>query len=179
LLDSYHTERHPVAARVLRNTMASIALLRTDDRTKALNEVVAELVGMEEARKRFGAMMSGLDIRYELGTGHLLLGRRMPDLDVVTADGPLRVYTLLRDARAVLINFAQPGLFEVSPWKDRVQLVEASYDGMWELPAIGEVSAPAAVLIRPDGYVAWVGEQSRSGLVAALAKWFGAAGSAC
>ena len=95
LLDTYHAERHPVAARVLRNTMAQVALLRVDDRTEALRDSVSELLGMDEPRKRFAAMMSGLDIRYDLGEGHPLLGRRMPDLDLVTANGPVRVFTLL------------------------------------------------------------------------------------
>ena len=173
LLDTYHTERHPVAARVLRNTMAQVALTRTDDRTKALLESVTELLGMEEPRKRFGAMMSGLDIRYDCGEGHPLLGRRMPDLDVVTADGSLRVYTLLHAARPVLLDFGKPASLDITGWSDRVQRVDAEYNGAWELPAIGAVSAPTAVLIRPDGYVAWVGEGTHAGLIEALTTWFG------
>ena len=104
LLDTYHAERHPVAARVLRNTMAQVALTRVDDRTEALRDSVSELLGMDEPRRRFGAMMSGLDIHYDLGEGHPLLGRRMPDLDLMTADGPLRVFALLHDARPVLLD---------------------------------------------------------------------------
>ena len=173
LLDTYHAERHPVAARVLRNTMASVALRRPDDRIKALGDVVSELLSFEEPRKRFAAMMSGLDVHYDLGEGHPLLGRRMPDLDLVTADGPLRVYTLLHDARPVLLNLAEPGGLEITPWTDRVQLVDAEYTGAWELPALGEVAAPSAVLVRPDGYVAWVGDGSDIGLTDALATWFG------
>ena len=173
LLDTYHTERHPVAARVLRNTMAQVALSRTDDRTKALTDSVSELLSMEEPRKRFGAMMSGLDIRYDLGDGHPLLGRRMPDLDVETGSGTLRVFTLLHNARPVLLNFGEPDRFDIGPWADRVKPIDARYEGTWELPVIGVVSAPTAVLVRPDGYVAWVGEQTQNGLVDALAKWFG------
>jgi 2-polyprenyl-6-methoxyphenol hydroxylase-like FAD-dependent oxidoreductase len=173
LLDTYHAERHPVAARVLRNTMAQVALLRTDDRTNALREIVTELLGMDEPRRRFAAIMSGLDIRYDLGEGHPLLGRRMPDLDLVTADGPLRVFTLLHAARPVLLNLGEPGGIDITPWADRVRSVDASYDGRWELPAIGAVAAPAAVLVRPDGYVAWVGDPPRQGLADALATWFG------
>ncbi len=109
LLDTYHAERHPVAALVLRNTMAQVALLRTDDRINALRETMSELLGMDEPRKRFAAMMSGLDIHYDLGEGHPLLGRRMPDLDLVTADGATRVFTLLHDARPVLLNLGEPG----------------------------------------------------------------------
>ena len=173
LLDTYHAERHPVAALVLRNTMAQVALLRTDDRTNALRETMSELLGMDEPRKRVAAMMSGLDIHYDLGEGHPLLGRRMPDLDLVTADGPLRVFTLLHDARAVLLNLDEPGGLDITPWVDRVQLIDAKYVGTWELPALGAITAPAAVLIRPDGYVAWVGDRTHLGLHEALTTWFG------
>ncbi len=173
LLDTYHAERHPVAARVLRDTMAQVALLRTDDRTNALREIMSELLAMDEPRKRVAAMMSGLDIHYDLGEGHPLLGRRMPDLDLVTADGLLRVFTLLHDARPVLINFGDPGGFEISTSADRVRSIDAEYAGAWELPALGTVPAPTAVLIRPDGYVAWVGETSQLGLAEALTTWFG------
>jgi 2-polyprenyl-6-methoxyphenol hydroxylase-like FAD-dependent oxidoreductase len=173
LLDTYHAERHPVAARVLRTTMAQVALMRVDDRIEALRETVSELMSMDESRKRFGAMMSGLDIHYDLGLGHPLLGRRMPDLDLVTADGPLRVFTLLHDARPLLLNLGEPGAFDITQWADRVQLIDAKYDGTWELPAIGAVTAPTAVLIRPDGYVAWVGDLTGAGLVHALTIWFG------
>ena len=118
---------------------------------------MSELLGMDEPRKRFAAMMSGLDIHYDLGEGHPLLGRRMPDLDLVTAGGPLRVFTLLHDARPVLLNLGEPGGFDITPWADRVRLIDANYAGPWELPVLGTVAAPAAVLIRPDGHVAWAG----------------------
>ena len=173
LLDTYHAERHPVGARVLRTTMAQVALTRPDDRTEALRDSVSELLSMDEPRRRFAAMMSGLDIRYDLGEGHPLLGRRIPDLDLVTGDGPLRVFTLLHDARPVLLDLGGSGGAEVTPWADRVRLVQARYDGTWELPALGAVAAPSAVLIRPDGYVAWVGDQSQVGLSDALTTWFG------
>ena len=173
LLDTYHAERHPVGARVLRNTMAQVALTRVDDRTEALRDSVSELLRMDEPRRRFAAMMSGLDIRYDLGEGHPLLGRRMPDLDLLTADGPLRVYGLLHDARPVLLNLGEPGVFDSTPRADRVRLVDARYDGTWELPALGAVAAPSAVLIRPDGHVAWVGDQGQLGLADALSTWFG------
>jgi 2-polyprenyl-6-methoxyphenol hydroxylase-like FAD-dependent oxidoreductase len=173
LLDTYHAERHPVAARVLRNTMAQVALRRPDDRIKALGDTVSELLSMDEPRKRFASMMSGLGIHYDLGEGHPLLGRRMPDLDLVTADGPLRVFTLLHDARPVLLNLGEPGGFDITPWADRVKLIDAKYVGPWELPALGAVPAPTAVLIRPDGYVAWVGEGAQLGLADALTTWFG------
>jgi 2-polyprenyl-6-methoxyphenol hydroxylase-like FAD-dependent oxidoreductase len=173
LLDTYHAERHPVAARVLRNTMAAVALRRPDERTKALRDTISELLSMDEPRRRFAAMMSGLDIHYDLGEGHPLLGRRMPDLDLVTADGPLRVFTLLHDARPVLLNLGEPGGIDITPWADRLALVDAKYVGTWELPALGPVTAPTAVLIRPDGYVAWVGDLTQRGLADALTTWFG------
>jgi 3-(3-hydroxy-phenyl)propionate hydroxylase len=173
LLDTYHAERHPVGARALRNTMAQVTLRRTDDRTKALGDYVSSLLSMEEPRRRLAAEMSGLDVRYDLGEGHPLLGRRMPDLDLVTANGPLRVFTLLHDARPALLNLGEPGGLDITPWADRVQSVDANYVGTWELPAIGLVTAPAAVLIRPDGYVAWVGDRTQVGLADALTTWFG------
>jgi 2-polyprenyl-6-methoxyphenol hydroxylase-like FAD-dependent oxidoreductase len=173
LLDTYHTERHPVGARVLRNTMASVALRRPDDRVKALGDAMSELLGVDENRKRFGAMMSGLDIHYDLGEGHPLLGRRMPDLDLATTNGPLRVFALLHDARPVLLNLGEPGGVDIAPWTDRVQLIDAQYTGTWALPALGEVPAPTAILVRPDGYVAWVGDQTDLGLTDALLTWFG------
>ncbi|MBJ7600349.1 MAG: FAD-dependent monooxygenase [Candidatus Dormibacteraeota bacterium] len=173
LLDTYHAERHPVAARVLRNTLAQTALLRPGAHMDALRDTMSELLSMEEPRKRFAAMMSGLDIHYDLGEGHPLLGRRMPDLDLVTANGPLRVFTLLHNARPVLLNLGEPGGFDITPWADRVQLVDATYDGVWELPVLGAVTAPSAVLIRPDGYVAWVGDLTHLGLSDALTTWFG------
>jgi 3-(3-hydroxy-phenyl)propionate hydroxylase len=173
LLNTYHAERHPVAARVLRNTMASVVLRRPDERMQALRETMSELLGMDEPRRRFAAMMSGLAIHYDLGEGHPLLGRRMPDLDLVTANGPLRVFTLLHDARPLLLNFAEPGGFDITPWADRVRLIDGEYMGTWELPALGVVTAPTAVLIRPDGYVAWVGELTQRRLADALTTWFG------
>ncbi len=173
LLDTYHAERHPVAARVLRTTMAQVALGRPDDRIEAARDVVAELLRMDEPRRHFAAEMSGLGIHYDLGDGHPLLGRRMPDLDLVTADGPLRVFTLLHHARPVLLNLGEPGGLEVTSWADRVPLIDATYGGSWELPALGEVTAPVAVLIRPDGYVAWVGVEAEQGLDDALTTWFG------
>jgi hypothetical protein len=153
--------------------MAQTALMRVDDRIEALRDTVSELLSMDEPRKRFAAMMSGLDIHYDLGEGHPLLGRRMPDLDLVTADGPLRVFTLLHDARPVLLNLGKPWGFDITPWADRVQLIDAEYAGTWELPALGAVTAPTAVLIRPDGYVAWVGDGTDTGLRDALTTWFG------
>jgi 2-polyprenyl-6-methoxyphenol hydroxylase-like FAD-dependent oxidoreductase len=173
LLDTYHAERHPVAARVLRNTMAQVALLRADDRTNALREIMTELLDMEGPRKRLAGEMSGLDIHYDLVEGHPLLGRRMPDLDLVSANGPLRVFTLLHEARPVLLNLGEPGAVDTTSWADRVQVIDARYVGRWELPVLGQVGPPTAVLIRPDGYVAWVGAGTDTGLRDALTTWFG------
>ena len=177
LLDSYHTERHPVAARVLSNSLAQVALMRSDARSKAAWGVISELLKMDEPRKRYGAMMSGLDIQYDIpcdsGEKHPLLGRRMPDLDLIAANGPLRLFTLLHDARPVFLNFGEPGSIDITPWADRVQSMDAEYVAVWELPALGTVTAPAAVLIRPDGYVAWVGDHTQAGLADALTTWFG------
>jgi 2-polyprenyl-6-methoxyphenol hydroxylase-like FAD-dependent oxidoreductase len=173
LLDTYHAERHPVAARALRHTMAQTVLQRHDERIKALVDVVSDLASMDEPRRRLAGISSGLDIHYDFGEGHPLLGRRMPDLDLVTADGPLRVFELLHDARPLLLNLGQPGDLDITPWADRVRLIDASYEGEWELPVLGVVSAPTAALIRPDGYVAWVGDGTDLGLRDALATWFG------
>ncbi len=173
LLDTYHAERHPIAARVLRNTLAQIALGRGDERTKALNEIMGEVLAMDAPRKRFAGMMSGLDVHYDLGEGHPLLGRRMPDLDLVTADGAIRLYSLLHEARPVLIGFDENGWSDTGPWADRVQAVRADCNGTWELPVLGTVEAPGAVLIRPDGYVAWVGVGNGADPTGALETWFG------
>ncbi len=173
LLDSYQAERHPIAARVLKSTLAQTALNRGDERTKALHETMTELLTMDAPRKRYAAIMSGLDIRYELGTGHPLLGRRMPDLDLATEGGSRRMFTLLHDARPILLNLAEPGALDIAPWADRVQPVDARYAGVWALPVLGAVAAPCAVLIRPDGYIAWVGEGTDHGLREALTRWFG------
>jgi 3-(3-hydroxy-phenyl)propionate hydroxylase len=173
LLDTYHAERHPVASAVLRNTMAQVALLRADDCTEALRDIAGELLGMDEPRKRIAAMISALDIRYDFGDGHPLLGRRMPDLDLVSADGRTRTFALLHDAKGVLLNFGEPGDSDIAAQANRIRLIDAECPGAWELPVIGAIAAPAAVLIRPDGYVAWVGDGTASGLPEALTRWFG------
>jgi 3-(3-hydroxy-phenyl)propionate hydroxylase len=174
LLDTYHAERHPVGTRVLHNTMAQMALRGTDERIDALRDTMTELLSMDEPRQRLAAMLSGLDIHYDLGEGHPLLGRRMPDLDAVTAGRAQRVFTLLHDAKPVLLNLGEPGSFDIAAWAERVRLIDAEYSGLWELPVLGAVSAPTAVLIRPDGHVSWVGDGTDAGLRDALTIWFGA-----
>jgi len=178
LLDTYQAERHPIGASVLRLTMAATALGRGDDGTQALRETVTDLLQIDAARWRLAGALSGLDIRYDLGEGHPLLGRRIPDLDLMTANGPLRMFALLHEARPVLLNLGEPDGLDSGPWEDRVKLVDAQYAGVWELPVVGPVPAPSAVLIRPDGYVAWVGEQTQKRLRDALVRWFGAPAAA-
>jgi 2-polyprenyl-6-methoxyphenol hydroxylase-like FAD-dependent oxidoreductase len=173
LLDTYHAERHPVGERVLQNTMAQRALGATDERTGALRDFLAELLTMDQPRKHIAGMISGLDVHYDLGEGHPMLGWRMPDLDLATANGPVRVFELLHNAKAVLLNLGDAGALDITAWAGRVQWVNASYAGPWELPVLGEVSAPPAVLVRPDGHVAWVGEGGDAGLRDALTTWFG------
>jgi 2-polyprenyl-6-methoxyphenol hydroxylase-like FAD-dependent oxidoreductase len=173
LLDTYEAERHPVAARVLQNTMAATALLRSDARLDALRDILSDLLSMDEPRRRLAGVISGLDIRYDLGDGHPLVGRRMPDLDLVTTDGPLRVFTLLHDARPVLLDLGEPGGLDIAPWAERVRLIDAGHVGVWELPVGGAVPAPTAVLVRPDGHVAWAGDHDHAGLSEALTTWFG------
>lgn len=182
LLDTYHSERHPVAARVLRNTMAQVALGRADERHQALRDAMTELLEIDEPRRLIAAMLTGLDIHYEMpgepADGHPLVGRRMPDLDLETADGPTRVFELLRDARPVLLHLAGADDFDIAPWTGRIKAIAATHTGTWELPVIGDVDPPAAVVIRPDGHVAWTGslarpERARSDLIAALSMWFG------
>lgn len=175
LLETYHSERHPVGAKVLDNTMAQVALSRPGERHQALRNAMTELLAMDEPRGRLAAMIAGLDVRYDLGDGHPLIGRRMPDLDLQTADGGTRASALLHDARPVLLNLSRPDVLDGSAWAGSVRLVKAQYDGLWELPVIGEVPAPPAVLIRPDGYVAWAGDPTDPELAAAASTWFGAA----
>jgi 3-(3-hydroxy-phenyl)propionate hydroxylase len=155
--------------------MAGSALLRPDDRTGALRDTLAGLLAMDEPRRHLAAELSGLGLRHDLGDGHPLLGRRMPDLDLVTPDGPRRVFGLLHEGRHVLLDLGgAPGALDATPWSDRVRCLEATCDGPWELPAIGAVTAPAGVLVRPDGHVAWVGEGDARGLAEAMRKWCGA-----
>jgi 2-polyprenyl-6-methoxyphenol hydroxylase-like FAD-dependent oxidoreductase len=174
LLDTYEAERRPATSRSLRYTMAQNAISRVDPRTEALRDMVAEVTAMEEPRRHLGALISGLGIRLDFGDGHPLLGRRMPDLNLTTEAGPVRTYSLLHQVRPVLIDLGEGSPLDIGPWADRVRSVDARHEGSWELPAIGEVAPPSAVLVRPDGHVAWVGDGDDAGLADALATWFGA-----
>jgi 3-(3-hydroxy-phenyl)propionate hydroxylase len=173
LLDSYQAERHPATARVLRNVMAQALLQRGDPRTEAMRDTISDLLSFDGPRAQLAGLLSGLDVCYDLGEGHPLLGRRMPDLDLTTADGPRRVFELLHDARPVLLNLGAPDSIDIAPWADRVQHIDADHTGTWELPVVGTVAAPVAVLVRPDGHVAWVGHGTQDGLREALTTWFG------
>ena len=173
LLDTYHCERHPAAARALKHTMAQSFLQRSDVRIDAVRDTIADMLSFDGPRKLIAGLASGLDVGYDLGEGHPLLGRRMPDLDLITPDGPLRIFTLLHEARPVLLNLGTPGSIDITPWADRVQHIDADYRGTWDLPVLGAVTGPAAVLIRPDGHVAWVGDGTQTGLGEALTTWFG------
>jgi 2-polyprenyl-6-methoxyphenol hydroxylase-like FAD-dependent oxidoreductase len=173
LLDSYHAERHSATAPVLRNVMVQALLQRGDARTEALRDTMSDLLSFDGPRAQLAGLLSGLDVCYDLGEGHPVLGRRMPDLDLTTAHGPRRVFELLHDARPVLLNLGEPASIDITPWTDRVQHIDADHSGTWELPVIGTVTAPVAVVIRPDGHVAWVGDGTQTGLRETLTTWFG------
>jgi len=173
LLDSYHDERHPADARALEYTKSVSALQRQDARIVAVRDLLDELVAMDEPRRHVVGIISGLDVRYDLGEGHPLLGRRVPDLDLQVDGQLVRVHSLLHAARPVLVNLGPAGSVDLGRWSGRVQLVDAEYAGAWELPVVGAVDAPAAVLVRPDGHVAWVGDGTTEGLQEALVRWFG------
>lgn len=179
LLNTYHSERHAVGAQVIHHNLAQTALMRMDDRVKALNDVIDGWLHMDEPRKSLAGDLSGLAIHYESradvasGDAHPLVGRRVPDVDLHTSAGAFRTYTLLHGGAPVLLNLGDPSDIDITAWADRVERVDARYYGVWELPVIGEVPAPTAVLIRPDGYVAWAGQSSTEGLSEALTFWFG------
>ncbi|HEX3783076.1 MAG TPA: FAD-dependent monooxygenase [Pseudonocardiaceae bacterium] len=173
LLDSYETERRPVADRVLRNTRAQTALGRPGPHFDALRETVATLIDIDAANDAVGGMISALDVKYPLGTEHPLLGRRVPDLDLKTADGTMRLYELLHQGRPILLDFDGGLAPAVQGWSDRVDHIEAIRAAdHWAIPAVGRIPASAALLIRPDGHVAWLPE-SAVDLRTALTTWFG------
>ncbi|MGY4708752.1 FAD-dependent monooxygenase [Mycolicibacterium sp. CBM1] len=173
ILDTYHDERHPVAARVLHNTMAQTALNGPGPRVAALRDTMAELLTLDQPRTRIAAMMCGLDISYNPNPADPLLGLRMPDLDLHTADGPTRLFTLLHPAQWILLTHGQPCSADLTGWERRVTTVHAHTTPTWHLPILGEIAAPQAVLVRPDGHIAWVGRgTTTTGLTDALTTWF-------
>ncbi|MFE7172519.1 FAD-dependent monooxygenase [Streptomyces sp. NPDC057616] len=182
LLDSYHAERHPVAERVLHNTRAQSALVRPGPQTDALREVFSSLMVFDDVNRYLRHLLTGLDIRYPLDGEHPLTGRRVPDADLKSSEGIVGVHELLHAARPVLLDLhGQAGPAAAARgWADRVEVVEArSEDEVWPVPALGEIPAPAALLIRPDGHVAWAAGPDRApdtaALTAALTTWFGPA----
>ncbi|XXZ48362.1 FAD-dependent monooxygenase [Streptomyces cavourensis] len=170
LLDSYHAERHPVGARVLENTRAQITLLGTGPGATALRELLARLMDFEEVNAYVTGMITAVDIRYDLGEGHELLGRRLRDVRLA---GGRRLYELMREGRGLLLDGTGRsgdggGRLSVDGWADRVDQVADAAE-----PA-GGLGVPA-VLLRPDGHVAWAGSgEDQEGLAAGLARWFGA-----
>jgi 2-polyprenyl-6-methoxyphenol hydroxylase-like FAD-dependent oxidoreductase len=161
LLDSYHDERHPVAARVLDDTRAQITLLGSDPGARALRRLLSELMDFEQVNRYVTGMVTAVDVRYDVGEGHDLLGRRLRDVRL----GRGRLFELMRGGRGLLLD--RTGRLSVKGWDDRVDhVVEASEE-------LEEMEAPA-VLLRPDGHVVWVGEE-QGALVGPLTRWFGAA----
>ncbi|MER6156486.1 rifampin monooxygenase [Streptomyces sp. NPDC001868] len=158
LLDSYHTERHPVGARVLDNTRAQITLLGADPGATALRELFSKLMDFEDVNRYVTGMITAVDVRYDLGEGHDLLGRRMRDVRLKRG----RLYELTHGGRGLLLD--QTGRLSVTGWHDRVDHV---------IDTAEDLAAPA-VLLRPDGHVAWAGEDQGE-LLEQLPRWFGAA----
>jgi hypothetical protein len=157
LLDTYESERHPVAADVLNNTRAQMELLSTEPGPQAVRRLVAELMDFPEVTRYLTEKITAIAVRYDVGDGHDLLGRRLRDVHLKRG----RLYELMRGGRGLLLD--QTGRLSVDGWADRVDHV---------VDVSEELDVPA-VLLRPDGHVAWVGEDQRD-LVAALPTWFGA-----
>ncbi|QNE21424.1 hypothetical protein F1D05_30245 [Kribbella qitaiheensis] len=173
LLDSYETERRPVADRVLRNTRAQVLLSRPGPNVDALRETFAALLQADGANETLGTMISALDLKYPIGDEHPLLGRRVPDLDLKTIDGTVRLYELLHPGRPILLDFGAGLGSGLEGWTDRVDHIEAIRPtDRWAIPAVGDIQASMALLIRPDGHVAWLPEATTE-LHTALTTWFG------
>ncbi|MET8652629.1 FAD-dependent monooxygenase [Nocardia aurea] len=175
LLDSYESERYPVAARVLHNTRAQTALSRPGPHTDALRDMVASFLDTDEVRRRLASMITALDIRYETGGAHPSTGYRVPDADLRVGGTDTRVHVLLRTGRSILL--CHKWIPDIAGWEDRVDVIE-THDraGIRSATGSGGVGTPAAVLVRPDGYVAWAGDgPGTGGLTEALTRWFGPA----
>ncbi|WP_431953890.1 FAD-dependent monooxygenase [Nocardia lijiangensis] len=185
LLDTYHEERHPIAATVLRLTKAQTALIKPGRQNDALRDVIADILTVPEVCLRLSGILSGLDLRYPLGDTHPLLGRRMPNLALSIDRGVTDVFTVLQQARPILIDLGAAVSADIlAPWADRVNRVDARLESAqpgdrWHLPVFGDVPAVDAMLVRPDGYVAWVNPANRpidhETLTTALTQWLGAA----
>lgn len=172
LLDSYHTERHPVAARIVANTLAQRMLYLSGDEMQPLRDIFGELMTHLDVQRHLAGMVTGLDIRYDVGPGdHPMLGRRMPNLELVN-DGKSSVYEHLHAARGLLLDLADDPAVRTTTaaWADRVTTVTATPH-----PASQLFEDARAVLVRPDGYIAWIGSDPGVGLTDALTRWFGSA----
>lgn len=175
LLDTYHSERHPVAARILVNTLAQRILYLSGDEMDPMREVMAELLAYEEVQRLLVGMVTGLDIRYDVGTGdHPLLGRRLPDVELTgdfSPSGKANAFELLHAGRGVVLDLGGDDKLRAAaaPWADRIDVVTTS-----SRPS-GALADVEAVLVRPDGYIAWIGsgESGVTGLPDALTRWFG------
>ncbi|MGW4324949.1 aromatic-ring hydroxylase C-terminal domain-containing protein [Nocardia sp. NPDC004573] len=176
LLDTYESERHPTAARVLHNTRAQTALMRPGAHTDALRDIMGDLIDMDAVRRRLGLMITALDIRYDTECNHELAGGRVPDADLTTVEGATRVSRLLHGGRPVLLLLNGTDLSAVSEWEDRIEIVRArTRDDHWAVPGIGDIPTPGAVLVRPDGYAGWVADgPTTSGLTEAHTTSVGA-----
>ncbi|MFD2010997.1 FAD-dependent monooxygenase [Streptomyces narbonensis] len=174
LLDTYHSERHAVGKRLLMNTQAQGLLFLSGPEVQPLRDVLGELIKYEEVAKHLAAMVSGLEITYDVGTGsHPLLGKRMPHLELQTASGRTTSSTeLLHSARGVLLDLTDnPRLrARAGAWSDRLDIVTATPGAG---SAAAELEGTTAVLIRPDGYVAWAAPGSHHDLPMAVERWFG------
>lgn len=174
LLDTYHSERHPVGARIVYNTLVQRTLYLGGPEAQPLRDLFAELVRIEDVRRHLVGLVTGLDITYgAVEGGHPLLGRRLPDQELLVGDEKTTTYELLHQGRPVLLDLHDNAALReaAAAWADRVDVVTA---------ARPDAAAPAAdLLVRPDGYIAWVGaDGSTDGLTDALAQWFGEPGTA-
>ncbi len=173
LLDTYHGERHPVGQRLLMNTRAQGLLFLSGSEMQPLRDVLKELIGYEDVAAHLVGMVSGLEIRYDVGgNGHPLVGLRLPDHTLVSSQGATTAFELLHTGRGVLLDFADDAAVREAGarWAERITVLTGKPDG---LPASSLVDGASAILVRPDGHVVWVGTEERDGLEEALTRWFG------
>ena len=175
LLDTYHAERHPVAAAVLRDTLAQVALLRTDRRTDALREVTGKLLGMKGPRQEIAGRLSGLTTRYapDEEDAAPLVGARIPDLELTRGEDTVQLYSLMHGAKPLFLTSGDAPA-DLEGWADRVTIEQVTFPETWRIPVTGEVASPRAVLVRPDGYIAWIDDGSGgTDIKHCLKFWFG------